>query len=143
MASWASIAKVKAAKQASGNNSLAITAAKDGLRLLVVDANAIIDGLRLEGIADQAATIQEVLDEIRDKQARQFMASLPYELQVAEPSEESLKAGEQLLLVWWWEWQQRHTCHSVTSSDCLNDTVTLPSIWLMTAKHTHCWAGWH
>lgn len=89
--SWASIA-CKTAKPSSDSSSVALTA-KEGLKLLVVDANAIIDGVKLEGIADKAVTIQEVLDEIRDKQSRQYLASLPYQLEVSEPSEESIQTG--------------------------------------------------
>jgi RNA-binding protein NOB1 len=95
--SWASIAKTQP-KASADSSSVALTA-KDGLKLLVVDANAIIDGVRLEGIADRAVTIQEVLDEIRDKQSRQYLANLPYELEVSEPSEDSIKAGELVLML--------------------------------------------
>lgn len=94
--SWASVAKTQP-KASADSSSVALTA-KDGLRLLVVDANAIIDGVRLEGIADRAVTIQEVLDEIRDKQSRQYLANLPYTLEVSEPSEDSIKAGELVLM---------------------------------------------
>jgi hypothetical protein len=68
----------------------------ENLRLLVVDANAIIGGIKLEGIADCAVTIQEVFDEIRDKQSRQFLTTLPYKLQLSEPTEDSIKAGERV-----------------------------------------------
>ncbi|KAF8065842.1 NOB1 [Scenedesmus sp. PABB004] len=88
MTSWASIAKAPAAVAAAP----ADLGADAGLRLLVVDANAIISGLRLEGVADRAVTIQEVLDEVRDKQSRQWLAALPYPLVVREPAEESLRA---------------------------------------------------
>jgi RNA-binding protein NOB1 len=94
--SWAAIASTKAKPSGAGVAALAASSAGPGgsaLRLLVVDANAIIDGLRLEGIADKAVTIQEVLDEIRDKKSRAFLSSLPYELTIAEPSDESLAAG--------------------------------------------------
>jgi len=92
MASWASVAKASPAPVVPTHDS---TADKEGLRLLVVDANAIISGLHLEGIADRAVTIQEVFDEIRDKKSRQFLAALPYQLHIREPAEESVKLGEQ------------------------------------------------
>ena len=64
-------------------------------RIVVVDANAIISGLHLEGLsADRYCTIAEVLSEVRDKHARQFLTMLPYQLDVREPAEESLKAGK-------------------------------------------------
>lgn len=96
MSSWASIAKTQP-KPSADSSSVALTA-KEGLKLLVVDANAIIDGVKLEGIADRAVTIQEVLDEIRDKQSRQYLANLPYQLEVSEPTEESIQAGEHVKL---------------------------------------------
>eukprot|EP00775_Hariotina_reticulata_P013406 gene13406-13534_t len=66
MASWASVAKASPAPAVPTQD---LTADSAGLRLLVVDANAIISGLHLEGIADRAVTIQEVFDEIRDKKS--------------------------------------------------------------------------
>lgn len=90
--SWASIAKTQP-KPSADSSSVALTA-KEGLKLLIVDANAIIDGVKLEGIADRAVTIQEVLDEIRDKQSRQYLANLPYQLEVSEPTEDSIQAGK-------------------------------------------------
>lgn len=59
----------------------------------MVDANALISGLRLENLADRFCTIPEVLAEVRDKQARTFLSTLPFSLDVREPEEESLKAG--------------------------------------------------
>ncbi len=62
-------------------------------RTAVLDANAIINGIRLEDLATTAiVTISEVLTEVRDKQSRQFLASLPFGIETREPSEESLKA---------------------------------------------------
>lgn len=87
--SWAAIAKRDApAPQVQENKP-----APQGSRIAVVDANAIISGLRLDSVADRFCTIQEVLDECRDKQSRQFLASLPYTIEVKEPTEEDVKAG--------------------------------------------------
>lgn len=93
MASWASIAKASPQPVAAAQD----LASTENLRLLVVDANAIIGGIKLEGVADRAVTIQEVVDEIRDKQSRQFLSALPYQLQLSEPTEESVKAGERVV----------------------------------------------
>jgi RNA-binding protein NOB1 len=93
MSSWASIAKASPQPVVAAQD---LTSSTDNLRLLVVDANAIIGGIKLEGIADRAVTIQEVFDEIRDKQSRQFLSTLPYKLQLSEPTEESIKAGERV-----------------------------------------------
>ena len=60
----------------------------------VVDANAIIAGLRLDRIAEQAVTIQEVLKEIRDKKSREFLEGLPTILKCLEPTDESVRAGK-------------------------------------------------
>ena len=89
MSSWASVAKTAAPLAAP------VVAEQVGAdtKVAVVDANAIINGLRLESVADKLFTIQEVLDEVRDKQSRQFLASLPYGLEVREPDEQSVKAG--------------------------------------------------
>ena len=88
---WANIVKSGAPP---AQPAQAVFTSSEGCKVVVVDANAIINGIRLEGIADKAVTIQEVLDEVRDKQSRAFLASLAIKLEVAEPSEESLKAGE-------------------------------------------------
>jgi RNA-binding protein NOB1 len=93
MASWASIAKASPEPVVAAQD---LSSSSENLRLLVVDANAIIAGIKLEGIADRAVTIQEVMDEIRDKQSRQFLSTLPYKLQLSKPTEESLKAGERV-----------------------------------------------
>jgi RNA-binding protein NOB1 len=90
MASWASIAKAAPQPVVPVNE---LTNSTENLRVAVVDANAIINGIRLENVADRAVTIQEVLDEIRDKQSRQFLATLPFGIDVSEPSEDSLAAG--------------------------------------------------
>jgi hypothetical protein len=87
---WANI--VKQAPAPAAPDAAPFTSA-DGCKVVVVDANAIINGIRLEGIADKAVTIQDVLEEVRDKQSRLFLASLATRLEVADPSEESLKAG--------------------------------------------------
>jgi RNA-binding protein NOB1 len=62
-------------------------------KVAVVDANAIINGIRVDSLAARLVTVPEVLDEIRDKQSRQFLATLPFGVETKEPSEESIKAG--------------------------------------------------
>jgi len=88
---WANV--VKQAPTAVPQGDAKFTSA-EGCKVVVVDANAIINGIRLDGMADKAVTIQEVLNEVRDKQSRQFLATLAIKLEVAEPSEESVKAGK-------------------------------------------------
>eukprot|EP00897_Mesotaenium_endlicherianum_P001720 jgi/Mesen1/1576/ME000134S00696 len=63
------------------------------LETLVVDANAIIRGIRLDAFgANELVTIGDVMNEVRDKEARRLLAQLPYDLKIREPSEEALKA---------------------------------------------------
>lgn len=88
---WASV--VKAPEPTAPKPAPADGDSQGAARVAVVDANAIISGLRLEGVADKFVTTQDVLDEIRDKQSRQFLATLPFSLGVLEPSEESIKTG--------------------------------------------------
>lgn len=57
----------------------------------VIDTNAIVKGFRLERFAEEAVTIPEVLQEVKDKQARHVLATLPFELKVKEPDEEAVK----------------------------------------------------
>ena len=60
----------------------------------VVDANAIISGADLQGVAARLVTVPEVLREVKDEQSRRRLALLPTALQSQEPSDESLRAGE-------------------------------------------------
>ena len=94
MASWASLLK------ASTNPIADVappTTAEGPKSIAIVDANAIINGMRMEHLATSFVTIPEVLDEIRDKQSRQFLATLPFTIEAREPSDESVKAGEVFL----------------------------------------------
>lgn len=93
MASWASVAKAAQGPAAPAALAPTLDTSQKEMRVVVVDANAIINGVRLEGVADKAVTIQEVLEEIRDKQSRQFLATLPFGIEVKEPPEESMAAG--------------------------------------------------
>ena len=64
------------------------------MKYLVVDSGPLIKGVRLERIeAEHYVTVPEVMLEIRDRQARQLLSTLPVELETREPSEEAIKAG--------------------------------------------------
>ena len=92
MASWAAIAKTEPTKAAEVPMD---TEAKP--RVAVIDANAIITGtglLNLMRVADRVVTIPEVLKEVRDKQSRTVLASLPFKIETQEPTEDSVHAGE-------------------------------------------------
>ena len=43
--------------------------------------------------ADKCVTTPEVLKEVRDKQSRQTLATLPFTIETREPDEDSVKAG--------------------------------------------------
>jgi RNA-binding protein NOB1 len=89
MSGWLAAMK-KDAPEAKPEDAPAIGGA--GVTKVVVDTNAIVKGFRLERFAEEAVTIPEVLQEVRDKQARHTLATLPFELKVRDPDEASLKA---------------------------------------------------
>ena len=90
MASWANVLKAPAVTAIG-----VVAPPSDGpTNIAVIDANAIINGIRFEQMAGTIVTIPEVLEEIRDKQSRQFLATLPFGVEGREPSDESVKAGE-------------------------------------------------
>ena len=52
---------------------------------------ALLQGARLETLGSKFYTIVEVLNEVREKRARDAMAALPYTIETRVPSEESMK----------------------------------------------------
>ena len=65
------------------------------MRYAVIDSGPIIKGVRLESLkAEHLVTVPEVLSEIRDKRAREMLATLPVELETREPSHEALEQSE-------------------------------------------------
>ena len=64
------------------------------MKYLVVDSGPLIKGVRLERFgAERYVTVPEVLGELRDSQARALLESLPFDLELREPSDEAMKAG--------------------------------------------------
>jgi hypothetical protein len=51
---------------------------------VVLDSGAIILGGRIERLGDEFWTIQEVLNEIKDENARMLISTLPFELNIRE-----------------------------------------------------------
>lgn len=90
--SWATIAKLTPAAAPVAAAPVDAGAPK---RTAVVDANAIISGLRLEGVAERFVTIGEVLREVRDKQSREWLATLAHAIEVIDPPKASVEAGKQ------------------------------------------------
>ncbi|RCI05671.1 Nin1 binding protein [Rhizopus stolonifer] len=61
------------------------------LKCLVIDTNAIINGMSLRNMAEEFFTCPEVLYELRSAHSREFLSRLPFELQVMNPTEEAIK----------------------------------------------------
>jgi len=59
--------------------------------ILVVDSAAFIKCVRLETLAEEFFTITDVLNEVRDQQARNFMKAFPFEIKTRDPSPEALQ----------------------------------------------------
>lgn len=61
---------------------------------IVLDAGAIIRGYGFSFVntANNIWTVNEVLAEIRDSKSREFLESLPYQIEVRQPPEAALKA---------------------------------------------------
>jgi hypothetical protein len=51
-------------------------------------------GSRLDHLAEEFWTVNEVINEIRDSRSRAVLASLPFELKTRVPSEEAIQFGE-------------------------------------------------
>jgi RNA-binding protein NOB1 len=95
--SWAAIAKSEPVKAAP-----VVVIEKERQSVAVIDANAIINGnglLNLMRSAEKIVTIPEVLREVRDKQSRAALEALPFKITTQEPSEESVKAGTLITLL--------------------------------------------
>jgi rRNA maturation endonuclease Nob1 len=74
--------------------SFTVDNTKSKYDVLVVDTAALIKGVRLETIASEFFTITEVLNEVKDKQARTFLETFPFEIKMREPSPEAIQHGE-------------------------------------------------
>lgn len=61
---------------------------------LVIDTNAIINGMTLKDTADFFYTCPEVMSEVRSAHSREYLTRLPFEIKVENPTEEALKAGK-------------------------------------------------
>jgi rRNA maturation endonuclease Nob1 len=64
------------------------------LKCLVIDTNAIINGMSLRNMAEEFYTCPEVLYELRSAHSKEFLSRLPFELKILNPTEESLKFGK-------------------------------------------------
>ena len=67
---------------------------KDKVKYLVADAAAFLKNVPLQDICEEVYTIQEVVNEIRDKATRKRLSVLPYRLNFREPSPVAYRAGK-------------------------------------------------
>jgi RNA-binding protein NOB1 len=61
-------------------------------KTLVVDTNAFIKQVRMETIGEEFYTIPQVISEVRDPRAREFLKNYPFEIKTREPTPVALKA---------------------------------------------------
>lgn len=83
------------------NPFLAADETHDRAVSLVLDTSPFLRGgaLKLRYLGDKFFTIPEVLNEIRDKQARKDLALLPFDIEVINPTEASVRAGVKACLL--------------------------------------------
>ena len=60
-------------------------------KYLIIDSGGFIKNVPLQDFSQNLVTMREVIDEIRDKDARQRVRNLPFELQFLEPDTESIQ----------------------------------------------------
>ena len=58
----------------------------------VIDTNAVVRGMRVERLADDAVTVPGMLAEVRDAQSRQALAQLPFGIETREPDADAVAA---------------------------------------------------
>lgn len=68
--------------------------ASNKAKVLVVDSNAFIKQVRIETIGQKFYTIPQVVSEVRDVKARQFLETFPFEIITKDPTPAALQAGE-------------------------------------------------
>ena len=91
---WASVALTQPARPQPAEPTPVLAAAE---KCAIVDASALIGGTIPRKLADNLVTTAEVLQEIKDKQSRQTLDTLPYGIAVQEPKETSVEAGQWVL----------------------------------------------
>lgn len=87
--SWAAVAVSEPAKQSQGHEAEAVS----GKSTAVIDANAIMSGVPLGGLAERLVTIPEVLEEVRDVKTRERLAAMHVVLETLQPTDEAVAAG--------------------------------------------------
>jgi LOC398701 protein len=64
---------------------------KKKVNMLVVDSCAFIRGCNLHEMGEEIYTLEEVFDEIRDRETKQRLKCLPFQLKFREPPTEDIK----------------------------------------------------
>ena len=64
----------------------------------MVDSATFIRGYQVQNYCKKAATVKEVVSEIRDARTRQSLQVLPYELELRDPRPESILHGQPVWL---------------------------------------------
>eukprot|EP01121_Diplochlamys_sp_Union-15-3_P016964 TRINITY_DN5884_c0_g1_i2.p1 TRINITY_DN5884_c0_g1~~TRINITY_DN5884_c0_g1_i2.p1 ORF type:complete len:447 (-),score=86.85 TRINITY_DN5884_c0_g1_i2:10-1308(-) len=59
---------------------------------LVIDSGAIIRSMKLETYGENFLTVPEVVQEIKDKKAKSYLAAFPYKIEYRNPTPQALKA---------------------------------------------------
>ncbi|KAG2224974.1 hypothetical protein INT45_000095 [Circinella minor] len=59
---------------------------------LIVDTNAIVNGTTLQYTAKEFYTCPDIINEVRSAHSREYLSRLPFEIQIQDPTEESLQA---------------------------------------------------
>lgn len=90
--SWASVALTPPAPRESKETPRTTTDAKT---CAVLDASAVIGGSIFRDYAEALITTPDVLSEIRDKQSKHTLDTLPFGVSVQDPTEGSVTAGMQ------------------------------------------------
>merc|ERR1712218_245731 len=60
-------------------------------KYLIIDTAGFIKNPPLQEFGQNLITLREVIDEIRDKETKQRLKALPYEMQFLEPDSEAIK----------------------------------------------------
>lgn len=72
----------------------AATSPEPNIGKLVIDTNVIVNGAPIRHLAKEFYTCPEVLAEVRSAHSREYLARLPFEIKVLNPSEDSVRAGK-------------------------------------------------
>lgn len=87
--------KTETSKQQQQHQEQQVDKTSDArLKCLVIDTNAIINGMSLRNMAEEFYTCPEVLYELRSGHSREFLSRLPFELKIMNPTEEAIKFGK-------------------------------------------------